>query len=410
MADPTIIDNVVYEQSDSYSIGDYSYPIVVDPNTIYEVRAFVEDSEGNIYYGETVEVTTVLLVDLTIDPQIPIINVYDEIEFSVLGTYSDDTTQDLTSLVSWGEIDCMHFIPSETEENVYENLFTSGNEVATINSSGVATGLYGGIAKISAELGDISTYTLLVVQPLLNEDSPTEFGEVEIAGGWNGGQDPYEISSNLSSISMVLDSPILVSQSQKALILGLYSDGTQEIIPQTLGTWTSSNTSVATVDDTGLVIGISSGVTFIKVEVEAGESPYDIFSTSKFLTVNEEGQIESSTMNLQYIPLEPLPNQSFRATIATDENRRIEIDFKFSWNEEAGYWTMTLIDAGTGNYLVDSIPLFAGEAPTLDLLSQYKHLNIGSCYLLNISGLESDIPTKENLGIDYVLCWSYTHL
>ena len=71
MADPTITDNVVYEQSDSYSIGDYSYPIVVDPNTIYEVRAFVEDSEGNIYYGETVEVTTVLLVDLTIDPKLP---------------------------------------------------------------------------------------------------------------------------------------------------------------------------------------------------------------------------------------------------------------------------------------------------------------------------------------------------
>lgn len=410
MADPVITDNIVYEQSESYDIGDFSYPIVVSPNTIYQVRAFVEDSEGNIYYGDTVEVTNVLLIGLIISPQIPIISVYDEIQFSVLGNYSDDTTQDLTLLVSWGEIDSMHFIPSETEENIYENLFTSGSEVATINALGVATGLYGGIAKISAELDDVSTYTLMVVQPLLNEDSPTEYGEVSIAGGWNGGEDPYVISPNLSSISMILDTPILVGQSQKALILGLYSDGAQEIIPQIMATWTSSNTSVATVDDTGLVIGISSGVAFIKVELETNESPYDLFTSSKFLTINEEGQIETSTMNLQYIPLEPLPNQSFRATISTDENRRIEIDFKLSWNEEAGYWTMTLIDAGTGNYLVDSIPLFAGEAPTFDLLSQYKHLNIGSCYILNISGLESAVPNKENLGIDYVLCWSYTHL
>jgi hypothetical protein len=410
MSDPTILDSIVFDERDSFDIGTFSNMIVSAENTTYSVRAFVEDSEGNVYYGNVVEVTTTLLLELDLTPQIPIIDTYETIQFNVLGLYSDGTIVDVTALVSWEEQDYLIFVPIETDNDTYESELSDGYEVASVNSAGLATALSGGIANIRAALGIITARTLLCVQPLLNEDSPMDCGVVPIVGGWDKSGDPFYVSPNLLEMYLIMSTPMLVGQSQQAGILGLYDNDTEEIIPSINGTWESSNTSVATVDITGLIVAVEAGVTFIKVTYEIEDSPSQTFTSQRMLTVNQEGITESTSTIIQQIPLKPLPNQSFRTTVATSEDRHLDIDFKLCWNESAGYWTMTLIDPATGDYYVDAIPLLSGDSPTFDLLRQYKHLDIGSCFIVNISNLESNVPTKENLGIDYIMVWGYTNI
>ena len=65
-------------------------------------------------------------------------------QFTATGTYSDGTTQNLTSQATWA---------------------SSSTAVATINSSGLATGVTAGITTISATLGGVSGNTTLTIQP-----------------------------------------------------------------------------------------------------------------------------------------------------------------------------------------------------------------------------------------------------
>jgi hypothetical protein len=410
MSDPTILDNIVFDERDSFDIGSFANMIVAAENTTYLVRAFVEDSEGNVYYGNTVEVTTIILLSLAITPQIPVIETYDTIQFTALGLYSDGTTADLTSSVTWAEQDYLLFVPIETDTDTYTDELSNGYEVASINSTGLATALSGGIANITATLGTVTTRTLLCVQPLLNEDSPMDCGVVPIAGGWDNSVDPFYVAPILEEMYLIMSTPMLVGQSQQAGMLGVYDDGEERIITSIDGTWESSNTSVATIDVTGLIIANAVGVTFIKVTYEIEDSPTQTFTAQRMLSVIQEGETETSSTVVQQIPLQPLPNQTFRTTIAASASRTLDIDFKICWNEEAGYWAMTLINPITGEYYVDSIPLLSGDSPTFDLLRQYKHLDIGSCFIVNMSNLDSDVPTKENLGIDYIMVWGYTNI
>ncbi|POA49026.1 hypothetical protein C1884_31015, partial [Pseudomonas sp. GW460-R15] len=64
--------------------------------------------------------------------------------FLAIGTYSDGTTKNVTSSVTWG---------SDTPT------------VATITSAGVATGVGAGTATISANLSSVTGSTLLTVTP-----------------------------------------------------------------------------------------------------------------------------------------------------------------------------------------------------------------------------------------------------
>jgi trimeric autotransporter adhesin len=88
--------------------------------------------------------TTASLVAIQVTPLNPSINAGATEKFAATGAYSDGSTKDLTATANW---------------------LSSSTAVATINTSGLATGVSAGTSTITASLGTISGNTVLTVTP-----------------------------------------------------------------------------------------------------------------------------------------------------------------------------------------------------------------------------------------------------
>lgn len=111
-------------------------------------------------------------------------------------------------------------------------------------------------------------------------------------------------------------------------------------------------------------------------------------------------------MASQLLPVTSQPNQSFTASLKVDGSNLV-LRFNLRYNEMAGYWVKTIADK-SGNALIDSLPLVTGSYPAANLLKQYGHLNIGSAYIVNVSGTSLDYPNGESLGTDHLIVWGDT--
>ena len=111
------------------------------------------------------------------------------------------------------------------------------------------------------------------------------------------------------------------------------------------------------------------------------------------------------TATYSVIPLSNLPNQSLTATISIN-GQNITLNLKFSYNQQAQYWVMTILDQHN-NMILDSIPLLCSQPPAQDLLGQYQYLGIGSCFIMNVGNSTLDSPNDQVgvLGQEFVLIW-----
>jgi hypothetical protein len=136
------------------------------------------------------------------------------VQFSATGTYSDGSTQNLTSSVTWS---------------------SSVPAVATINAGGMATGLAVGSTTITAASGAVQgSTTLTVTAPLLVSIAVTP-----------------------------LDPSIAVGTTQQFTATGTYTNGSTQNLTSTV-TWSSSAPSVATISTTGLASAVGVGATTIE--------------------------------------------------------------------------------------------------------------------------------------------------
>jgi len=111
-------------------------------------------------------------------------------------------------------------------------------------------------------------------------------------------------------------------------------------------------------------------------------------------------------MSIQILPITNDPNQNFQSQLSVDD-KNLLLEFDLRYNEIAGYWVITITDPATGTVLLDSTPLLVGIDENSNILSQLAYLNIGSFYLLNMSGTALDV-TADNLGVDYQIVWGDT--
>jgi IPT/TIG domain/Bacterial Ig-like domain (group 2)/Galactose oxidase, central domain/Kelch motif len=86
--------------------------------------------------------TVLTLVSISVTPQSPVVTVGNSQQFTATGTYSDNSTQNLTATATWTSL-------------------VSG--VAAVNASGLATAASSGTTTIQAKVGTISGSTSLVV-------------------------------------------------------------------------------------------------------------------------------------------------------------------------------------------------------------------------------------------------------
>lgn len=164
---------------------------------------------GTVTGSATISVGQPILTSITVTAPSSAVALGVSEQLTAKGTYSDQSTQTLTSQVTWQ---------------------TSDNAVATIGASGLLSGLKVGAVNVTAMMGSVvGTLPITISSPVLSaiEISPSSFS---IASG----------------------------QSKQLTASGIYTDGSvQDVTSQT--TWSSSATNMVTVSGSGLATGASKG-------------------------------------------------------------------------------------------------------------------------------------------------------
>ncbi len=171
---------------------------------------------GKVYAGNAAEldvfglIAAPTLVSISVTPAHPSIAQGTARQFTATGTYSDNSTQDLTGSVMW----------TSTNTNV-----------ATINGTGLASAAATGSTTIAAASGSISGSTTLTVT----------------------------VPGTLVSIS-VAPANVSIGQggTQPFTATGTYSDNSTQDLTSSV-TWSSTNSSVATINSAGLASGGGAG-------------------------------------------------------------------------------------------------------------------------------------------------------
>ena len=169
----------------------------------------------------TIAAQTAILVSISVTPVNSSIAAGSTKQFTAAGTYSDNTTQNLTGSVAWS---------------------SSDTSKATVSNAGLATAIASGSTTITAISGGVSGTTTLTIT------TPTS-------------------ATTLVSISVTPANPIIaVGSTKQFTATGTYSDNTTQNLTGSVA-WSSSDTSTATITNAGLASAFAAGSTTIKASV-----------------------------------------------------------------------------------------------------------------------------------------------
>jgi len=178
--------------------------------------ATITAASGKITGTTIVLVTSATLASISLSPaspSIPSTPTGITLQFTATGAFSDGASLDISTQVTWS---------------------SSNTSVVTVNSSGLATSVATGISTIAATHQTISGNTIFTVT-----------------------------SAGLTSISITPTNPnVARGATQQFTAIGAYSDGTSLDITSQV-TWRSTNTSVVTVNSTGLAATVAPGTATI---------------------------------------------------------------------------------------------------------------------------------------------------
>jgi Bacterial Ig-like domain (group 2) len=176
--------------------------------------SIIQAASGSITGTTSLTVTSATLSSIAVTPANPSIAKGLTDQFVATGTFSDGTTQNLTSSVTWISL-------------------TTG--VATISAGGLAKGIGVGSSTIQATSGSVMGSTVLSVS-----------------------------AATLASIAVTPSNPAIVQgATQQFTATGTYSDASAQNLTNSV-TWTSSTTTVATISASGLATSIAAGSSTIQ--------------------------------------------------------------------------------------------------------------------------------------------------
>jgi trimeric autotransporter adhesin len=168
------------------------------------------------------------LVSITLSPLAPSVPVNTGQQFTAIGNYSDGSASDLTTLATWS---------------------SSSTAVATIAANGLLTAIAAGSTNVSASFAGVSQSTTVIATA------------------------PTIVSIAVTPVGLTLG----IGIHQQFTATATYSDGSSQDLSSGV-TWTSSSTSVATIDGSGLATTVAAGATTITATAGA-------FSDTSALTV-----------------------------------------------------------------------------------------------------------------------------
>jgi len=181
--------------------------------------ATITAASGSVSGSTNLTVTAAALVSISVIPANPSISAGTTQQFTATGTFTDGSSQDLTSTAAWT---------------------SNASGTATVSKTGLATSSASGTATISAASGTVSGSTVLTV---------TAASLVSIS-----------ISPRSASVAK--------GQTQQFTATGLYTDSSTQDLT-TIGHWSSTDPTVATISNSsttnGLTTTLGAGTTTINI-------------------------------------------------------------------------------------------------------------------------------------------------
>jgi len=287
------------------------------------------------------QVTSATLSSITISPYLPTFPVGGFQQFTATATFSDGSSQDLTNGVAWG---------------------SDNSSVASISSSGMATGVAAGAANLSACVGSVCDSTSVTIAPATVvsvqvlpstasiaagttqqftaiatfSDGSTE--DITASANWtssvpgsvsvnsNGFVTTNSVASSVTitasagsvsgsatlnvtpaTLTALSVTPAVQSVGLNAPVqytaTGIYSDGSSEDLTN-LVAWTSSNASVATISNTGLAttLGIGSSQVSATYAGVTGSTSLNVVTVDLVsITVNHSASSGSAPVNNPFL-------------------------------------------------------------------------------------------------------------
>jgi uncharacterized protein YjdB len=253
---------------------------------------------------------------ITVSPSGATIPVNTSQQFSATGNFSDGSSKDLTSLVSWS---------------------STVTSVATIDANGNASGVASGTTTISATLGSISGSTTLTVS------APT--------------------------ISSIVVTPVgltlAIGITQQFTATAIFTDGSSQDLTSGV-TWTSSQPSVASMDNSGLATTISAGQTTIT-------ATFSGFTDNTTLTV-VAAHLVSITVKPSPATIAKGTKQQFTATGSFDDGSTQLLTSGVTWSS-----------SDTNIAVVDSTGMATGTGAGTATISA-KSGSVTGAATLNVTG------------------------
>ena len=238
------------------------------------------------------------LASIAIDPSIPnYLHIGSLQQFTATATYSDGSTADITTRVTWT---------------------SSNTETATISAKGVVTGITIGNTDITASLDDISSQAVTV--PVVK----------------------------LLSITIRQSSPfnLTVKATQQFTASGTFSNGSTEDVTLT-GIWESSVPTVASISTIGLATGNAAGSTDITVTNSGVTSPA---LTIKVSLPDTSPTISSISISRSVVSgLAVGATQQLTATALYTDGNTVDVTAKATWaSSNPGIATISATGLATG--------------------------------------------------------------
>ena len=103
----------------------------------------------------------------------------------------------------------------------------------------------------------------------------------------------------------------------------------------------------------------------------------------------------------QIIGVSSSPNQVLAADLNINGSS-ISVLLSVGYNRISNFWAMD-IATPFGIPIVSSVPLLTGSWPAANILMPFQYLNIGSAFILNVSGGRTDRPLSTNFGTSFFL-------
>ncbi len=224
--------------------------------------------------GSTVmTVTAAALESIAVTPANPSVAKGLTQQFTATGTYSDQSTQDLTSQVTWA---------------------SATTSVATITTAGLATAVGTGTSTISATLSGINGSTVMTVT-----------------------------AAALRSIAVTPTNTTLpTGETEQFTATGTFTDNSTEDLTRQVS-WTSSDTTWATISSTGLATAVSPGAVTISASLDG-------ITGSTGLTVTAAA-LESIAVTPANPSIAKGLTQQFTATGTYSDNSTQNITSQVTW-------------------------------------------------------------------------------